>query len=91
MSTQLNQLVDERRKNKEPVPDNLEKVLTNRQLTSLNQHESQGWFLWFVRRPPEKPPIPFLMDAEMKSVAILEEDGTLNRDHGLSFRWDLFD
>ena len=80
----------ERRVNEEPVPDVLEDFLSTQQLESIAELESQNWFLWFLRRAPGQTPIPFLFDLELGSVAILNSDGSLDRDHGLPFRWDFF-
>ena len=83
-------LSNERRINAEPVPENLESVLSPCQMKALSQLEDSDWFLWFVRRSNDKSAIPFLIDCELSCVAILEADGSLNRDHELLFRWDLF-
>lgn len=80
----------ERRINKEPVPDNLDYFLTEHQLKSISKLETQGWFLWFVRRPFGQASVPFLLELDFGSVAIIENDGTFNANHGFSFRWDLF-
>ena len=90
MSAYLHTTSIERRKNKEPVPDNLEDFLTKNQLKSLSKLETQNWFLWFVRRPSGQAPVPFLLELELGYVAIIESDGSLNREHGFAFRWDLF-
>jgi len=80
----------ERRINNDPVPEPLADVLTAHQMKALGKLESLDWFLWFVRRPTEQSAIPFLLDCDFSGVAIIEADGSLNTDHGLLFRWDLF-
>ena len=88
MSAYLTNFFNERRKNNDPVPADLEQVLTEAQLTTLARLESMDWFLLFVRRPSKQSPVPFLIDSELRSTAVIEDDGSLNRDHGLSDRWD---
>ena len=76
----------DRRHKQPPIPDHLENILNKPQMTTLLQLESIGWRLWFVRRPLFQSVMPVLCDPTNDFPAILEEDGSCNIDHGMSFR-----
>ncbi len=78
----------DRRTIQEPIPNQLENVLNKLQMTTLLKLESIGWYLWFVRRPLFQPVMPVLHDNTNSFTAIIEEDGSINFDHGMSFRPD---
>ena len=88
MSDYIVRVFGDRRTKQEPIPGNLEKVLNKLQMTTLLQLEALGWRLWFVRRPLFQPVMPVLYDPSNNFTAIIEEDGTSNPDHGMSFRPD---
>jgi len=64
----------------------LKRELNDEQLLTLNELERFGWELKFVRRPPFKPSIPVVFDADRKTFAVLEVDGTLNENPGFVIR-----
>lgn len=72
----------------EPIPDDLETLLTPAQMTTLQKVESFGWKLFFVRRPLFQNVVAVIKcpDGENCTTAILEEDGTLNKNHDLVIR-----
>ena len=88
MSDYIVEIIEDRRSQKSPIPNHLEGILNNNQMTTLLQLESLGWQLWFVRRPISKSAIPVIYDPSYSFTAIIEEDGTRNSSHGMTFRPD---
>ena len=78
--------MEERRAPRPPSGFAMEKKLNVEQRMTLHQMESFGWELRFVRQPLFQEPVPVLFDAESNRYAVLEEDGNLNREHGLTIR-----
>ena len=76
----------EKRTKQDPIPKQLETVLNKPQMTTLLNLESIGWSLLFVRRPQFQPIMPVLRDNTNSFTAIIEEDGSINFDHGVTFR-----
>lgn len=73
-----------------PIPDNYKEILTNFQLLAIKHIESFGGELWFIRRPLFQDVVPvvkFTKD-ENCEVAVIDEDGSLNKEHGLIIRED---
>ena len=71
----------DRRKGVPPVPVNLDRYLTPAQVSGLDRAMQFGWSVKFVRRTT------IVLEYEDGSVlGVLEEDGTLNRNHGISER-----
>jgi hypothetical protein len=60
--------------------------LNDAQKAATHQLERFGWSLCFVRRPLFKDVIPVLKDPDNDRYAVLEKEGALNEDHGLSIR-----
>lgn len=79
-------MLEDKRKTQEPVPGNLEQVLNALQIATLNKIEDFGWHLWFVRRPLFQPVLPVVTDAGHTMTAVLEDDGSINKEHGMMFR-----
>lgn len=71
-----------------PVPADLELVLTQPQMNALDQLENADWFLWFVRRPMSNPAVPVLIDPSNSFTAMLAEDGVIVEDGGIAYRLD---
>jgi hypothetical protein len=65
-----------------------ERGLSDQQLTALRSFEQNGWELRFVRRPPQDEPVPVMFDVDTGRYAVLEKDGALNKEHGLTIRSD---
>lgn len=61
-----------------PIPSNLDYYLNHPQLRALNNLESSGWSLLFVRRPLFESPTVVVQSPDAHSFAAIELDGTLN-------------
>ncbi len=73
--------IQDKRKGIVPVPINLDRYLTPAQISGLDRALQFGWSVKFVRRPT------IVLEYEDGSVAgVLEEDGTLNRNHSIRQR-----
>ena len=79
---------DDHRLSKSPIPDNLNEILTQEQMLSIRKIENYGGSLWFVRRPLFGDVMPIVRFTKNKEAqtAIVEADGSLNRNHGLDIR-----
>jgi hypothetical protein len=77
---------NDKRHKQEPVPSNLDQFLNQLQIATLHKIEEFGWHLWFVRRPLFQEAMAVVSDVSHASAAILEADGTINKNHGLAFR-----
>jgi hypothetical protein len=75
--------IRERRKQVPPASEDVRARLNPRQQGALASLENLGWALSFVRHPLFQPPAVVVRDAEGKRFAVLEEDGTINEQHGL--------
>ena len=58
-------------------------LLNDAQKELVTQYEMSGWYLIFVRQPLSPSVIPVLKNSNSGRYAILEPDGSLNKDHGL--------
>ena len=76
----------ERRKSAERIANALKRELNESQLASLYSLEPFGWELKFVRRPMFQQSIAIVFDADRKTFAVLEADGTLNENPGFDIR-----
>lgn len=68
---------EEKRKGMAPVPDNLETLLNEQQLSALHQIEIFGWKLHFVRRPQFQDAVAGIVNSEGDKVATLEKNGRI--------------
>ena len=68
----------ERRTTSPRASHELRSELNHAQLETLADLERFGWQLKVVRRPIFKPSIPVVFDADRKTYAVLEADGSLN-------------
>jgi hypothetical protein len=66
----------------------LRTLLNEDQRLVLADLERFGWELKFVRRPLFQASIPVVFDADRKTWAVLEADGTLNTSPGFDIRSD---
>ena len=76
----------ERRKSADRISNALKRELNEAQLMTLCGLEPYGWELKFVRRPMFQQSIAIVFDADRKSFAVLEADGTLNENPGFDIR-----
>jgi rhodanese-related sulfurtransferase len=81
---------DDKRLSKPPIPDNLEQYLTEQQILAIRKLEGFGGSLWFVRRAlfADITPVVRLSDKLQSEIAVVEADGSLNKNHGLNIRDD---
>src|SRR5690606_11837449 len=64
----------------------LRRGLTQRQLATLDTMSQFGWTLRFVRRPMFLPPIPVAFDRNRQRYVVIEPDGSVDEDPGLTIR-----
>ena len=76
----------ERRKSAERISNALKRELNEAQMATLNSLEPFAWELKFVRRPMFQQSIAIVFDADRKTFAVLEPDGTLNENPGFDIR-----
>lgn len=71
-----------------PIPDNYIEMLSNEQLLAIKKLEEFGTKLWFIRRPISQDTVTVVRcsDSTDCNYAIVELDGSLNKDHGLTIR-----
>ncbi len=74
------------RRNASRIATALKRELNESQLTTLYGLERYGWELKFVRRPMFQQSIAIVFDADRKTFAVLEADGTLNENPGFDIR-----
>jgi hypothetical protein len=68
------------------VPDNEIKFMNRDQVVAYRGVERFGWYIKFIRRPLFQRPIIVLSNPDGSILAVLEDDGTINEDHGLVIR-----
>ncbi len=69
---------DEKRKDDNSIPKNLEEVLNQKQRLTLRRMEGFGWQLQFIRRPLFQEPTVVVCDAAGIKIGVLESDGNIN-------------
>ena len=81
-------MTDEKRSKQDPIPANFQEMLTPAQLATLQKIESYGGELWFIRHPLFQDIVPVVRCSKTEDckTAIIEEDGSLNKEHGLVIR-----
>ncbi len=84
----MTELDIDRRKTDAENKARLRALLNEDQHQVLADLERFGWELKFVRRPLFQASIPVVFDAERKTWAVLEADGTLNTSPGFEIRSD---
>jgi hypothetical protein len=76
----------ERRGAEAAIPLNLREFLNEHQRSTLNQVESFGWHLAFVRRPLFQEVVVVIANADDSAYSVLEKDGTINSQPDLFLR-----
>jgi hypothetical protein len=76
----------DRRKIEREFTSVLKQCLNDEQLATLLQLERFGWILTFVRQPRNSEPVPAVLDPDNDEYAVLDADGSLNKDPPLQFR-----
>lgn len=79
-------MTDDQRERIAPIPANLATLLNDLQLLGIRRMEGFGWDLRFVRRQALPAPIPVIADPSGHQLAVVDQDGRLETNHGLSFR-----
>ena len=77
---------DDKRNSDKPVPDNINKYLTEAQSAELHHIESFGWTLKYIRRPLFQEKVVVVMSPDGTSIGVLEEDGRLNLESNIDTR-----
>ena len=77
---------DEKRDRENPIPDNLEEILSEFQIMALHRVEGFGWELRFVRRPTFQVPTVVVFSADGTKIGVLEEDGRINMEPDITLR-----
>jgi hypothetical protein len=78
----------ERRQSERAYVCVLKRELSEHQLSTLEQLERFGWILQFVRHDDGQPPVATVLDPEDSCQAVLEADGSINKDPPMQFRAD---
>ena len=80
--------MDEERRTGEvkPVPDDQISFMNPDQIAAYRGVERFGWYIKFIRRPLFQRPIVVLSNPDSTVLAVLENDGTINEEHGLVIR-----
>jgi hypothetical protein len=76
----------DRRTNQKPIPDDVKKLLSSKQLAAVHQGHYFGWRLGFVRRPLFQDPVFVVYNSEYDLIGILEQDGHINTEVELDLR-----
>jgi hypothetical protein len=79
-------MYQDRRTGKKPVPENLDKYLSEAQLSALQEVEGLGWKLMFIRRPPQRETIAVVVDTNGHIMGVLEKDGSINKQSDIIIR-----
>lgn len=76
----------DRRIDEQQTQDDLKRMLNKQQMSTLQQMETSGWKILFIRNQLFHPMIAALGHKVDGSVAVLEEDGSISREHELRLR-----
>jgi hypothetical protein len=77
---------NDKRTGQQAIPDNLDDWLTEEQTQILNQIESFGWHIKFIRRPVFQDPIVVVVSDDKQKIGILEKDGRINMEPDITIR-----
>lgn len=78
----------DRRINELQTQDDLKRMLNGQQRKILQQMEMSGWSIMFIRNQLFHPMITVLGNREDGTVVVLEENGTITKEHDLQLRPD---
>ena len=77
----------EKRKRINPVPDDPLKYMNEAQIRTYLLMQGFGWRIKFIRRSSLlQNPVCVMTDPEMTALAVLENDGFLNRQPDITYR-----
>ena len=78
----------EKRKGINPVPDDSLKYMNEAQIRTYLLMQGFGWHIKFIRRSSLlQNPVFVMTDPEMTALAVLENDGFLNRQPDITLRF----
>ena len=78
--------MEEKRKGIKPVPGDPLKYMNEAQIYTYQRMQADGWHLKFIRRPLFQRPVCIMTDQEKTALAVLEENGTLNKHPDIQLR-----
>lgn len=76
----------DKRAGKTPVPLNLRSLLSEEQLTSVQQMTHFGWHLAYVRRDEQSNPVVVVANGSENRFAVLSMDGAIDTSAEVSVR-----
>jgi len=75
-----------KRKGIKPVPGDPLKYMNEAQIFMYRRMQAYGWHLKFIRRPLFQRPVCVMTDPKKTALAVLEEDGILNKRPDIQLR-----
>ena len=76
----------ERRVGLDAIPNDIKSRMTKLQRNTLAKLRGVGWSIQFVRRPLYEDQVIVLVDSSGEQQAVLQEDGSIIRNLGISVR-----
>jgi len=76
----------ERRVGLDTIPNDIKSRMTKLQRNTLAKLRGVGWSIQFVRRPLYDDQVIVLVDSSGEQQAVLQEDGSIIRNLGISVR-----
>jgi len=76
----------EQRKGAKAAPNDLHTHMSEEQRRTFHNLQSHGWQCKFVRRPLFQRPVCIVTNPEETQLAVIEEDGTFNKQLGIPLR-----
>jgi hypothetical protein len=76
----------ERRVGLDAIPKDIKSHMTKMQRDTIARLRAVGWSIQFVRRPLYEDQVIVLVDSSGEQQAVLQEDGSIIRNPGISVR-----
>lgn len=77
---------EEKRKGKQPIPDDVMGYLNNAQLHTYHLLQNFGWSIKFIRRAMFQRIVCVVTNQQNTTLAVIEDDGFLNRQPDIPLR-----
>ena len=77
---------EEKRNGIKPVPSDPLKYMNEAQIRTYRLMLKIGWHMKFIRRQPLQRAVCIMTDPKMTALAVLEDDGFLNRQPNIPLR-----